>query len=161
MVSHHEGLTVRVHHSTWPPHLKRINLCSTCALGSPHFFFFFFVSSDSFAGYITRGCSQPEEVDLTLKLLVSAAPVALIIIGLSILYSYPIDEERRQCNRKLLQEQRWGLKYPTIVFAYLFGRPDGTFPKACMDLSHLSVWWRAHGKWALGRWWRQTLCQAG
>lgn len=60
----------------------------------------------SFAGYVTRGCSQPEEVDLTLKVLVSAAPVALIIIGLSILYSYPIDEERRQGNRKLLQEQR-------------------------------------------------------
>lgn len=63
-------------------------------------------SLDSFAGYVTRGCSQPEEVDLTLKVLVSAAPVALIIIGLSILYSYPIDEERRQGNRKLLQEQR-------------------------------------------------------
>lgn len=45
-------------------------------------------------------------MDLTLKVLVSAAPVALIIIGLSILYSYPIDEERRQGNRKLLQEQR-------------------------------------------------------
>lgn len=65
--------------------------------GSPFF---------SFAGYITRGCSQPEEVDLTLKLLVSAAPVGLIIIGLSILYSYPIDEEKRQGNRKLLQELR-------------------------------------------------------
>uniref|UniRef100_A0A672GTD7 Major facilitator superfamily domain containing 2A n=1 Tax=Salarias fasciatus TaxID=181472 RepID=A0A672GTD7_SALFA len=59
-----------------------------------------------FAGYISRGCTQPKEVDLTLKLLVSAAPVALIIIGLSILYSYPINEERRQGNRKLLQEQR-------------------------------------------------------
>ncbi|KAM3596624.1 uncharacterized protein V6R79_018257 [Siganus canaliculatus] len=59
-----------------------------------------------FAGYISRGCSQPAAVDLTLKLLVSAAPVVLIIIGLSILYSYPIDEERRQGNRKLLQEQR-------------------------------------------------------
>uniref|UniRef100_A0A7N6AEK7 Major facilitator superfamily domain containing 2A n=1 Tax=Anabas testudineus TaxID=64144 RepID=A0A7N6AEK7_ANATE len=59
-----------------------------------------------FAGYISRGCSQPEEVDLTLKLLVSAAPIALIIVGLCILYSYPIDEERRQGNRKLLQEQR-------------------------------------------------------
>lgn len=69
-------------------------------------YLFLSVSSHSFAGYITRGCSQPEEVDLTLKLLVSAAPVALIIIGLSILYSYPIDEEKRQCNRKLLQEQR-------------------------------------------------------
>uniref|UniRef100_A0A8D0AAN9 MFSD2 lysolipid transporter A, lysophospholipid b n=1 Tax=Sander lucioperca TaxID=283035 RepID=A0A8D0AAN9_SANLU len=59
-----------------------------------------------FAGYISRGCSQPEEVDITLKVLVSAAPIALIMIGLIILYSYPITEERRQGNRKLLQEQR-------------------------------------------------------
>uniref|UniRef100_A0A671UID8 MFSD2 lysolipid transporter A, lysophospholipid b n=1 Tax=Sparus aurata TaxID=8175 RepID=A0A671UID8_SPAAU len=59
-----------------------------------------------FAGYISRGCTQPAAVDLTLKLLVSAAPVALILIGLVILYWYPIDEERRQGNRKLLQEQR-------------------------------------------------------
>lgn len=62
--------------------------------------------SVSFAGYISRGCSQPEAVGITLKILVSAAPVALIIVGLCILYSYPIDEERRQGNRKLLQEQR-------------------------------------------------------
>ncbi|XP_053190994.1 sodium-dependent lysophosphatidylcholine symporter 1-B [Scomber japonicus] len=59
-----------------------------------------------FAGYISRGCTQPEAVDVTLKVLVSAAPIALIIIGLIILYSYPIDEERRQGNRKLLQELR-------------------------------------------------------
>uniref|UniRef100_A0A3B5KV92 MFSD2 lysolipid transporter A, lysophospholipid b n=1 Tax=Xiphophorus couchianus TaxID=32473 RepID=A0A3B5KV92_9TELE len=59
-----------------------------------------------FAGYITRGCSQPKEVDLTLKLLVSAAPIALIFIGLGILYTYPITEERRQGNRKILQELR-------------------------------------------------------
>ncbi|KAM6904060.1 sodium-dependent lysophosphatidylcholine symporter 1-B [Lycodopsis pacificus] len=59
-----------------------------------------------FAGYISRGCSQPEEVDITLKVLVSAAPIALILIGLIILYSYPITEEKRQGNRKLLQEQR-------------------------------------------------------
>ncbi|XP_034016380.1 sodium-dependent lysophosphatidylcholine symporter 1-B [Thalassophryne amazonica] len=59
-----------------------------------------------FAGYVTRGCSQPQEVDITLKVLVSGAPIVLIIIGLSILYTYPINEERRQGNRKLLQEQR-------------------------------------------------------
>uniref|UniRef100_A0A8C5AZV2 MFSD2 lysolipid transporter A, lysophospholipid b n=1 Tax=Gadus morhua TaxID=8049 RepID=A0A8C5AZV2_GADMO len=59
-----------------------------------------------FAGYITRGCSQPAEVDLTLRLLVSAAPIALILVGLLIFRSYPIDEERRQGNRKLLQELR-------------------------------------------------------
>uniref|UniRef100_A0A674D7S2 MFSD2 lysolipid transporter A, lysophospholipid b n=1 Tax=Salmo trutta TaxID=8032 RepID=A0A674D7S2_SALTR len=59
-----------------------------------------------FAGYITRGCTQPENVDITLKVLVSAAPIGLILIGLVLFRSYPIDEERRQGNRKLLQEQR-------------------------------------------------------
>uniref|UniRef100_A0A8C2WKW0 MFSD2 lysolipid transporter A, lysophospholipid b n=1 Tax=Cyclopterus lumpus TaxID=8103 RepID=A0A8C2WKW0_CYCLU len=59
-----------------------------------------------FAGYISRGCSQPEEVAITLKVLVSAAPIGLILIGLVILYWYPITEERRQGNRKLLQELR-------------------------------------------------------
>ncbi|XP_017310606.1 sodium-dependent lysophosphatidylcholine symporter 1-B [Ictalurus punctatus] len=59
-----------------------------------------------FAGYVTRGCTQPKAVDVTLKVLVSAAPVALIIIGLLIFTSYPINEERRQGNRKLLNEQR-------------------------------------------------------
>ncbi|KAB5530876.1 hypothetical protein PHYPO_G00134420 [Pangasianodon hypophthalmus] len=59
-----------------------------------------------FAGYVTRGCTQPTAVDVTLKVLVSAAPVALIIIGLIIFTTYPINEERRQGNRKLLIEQR-------------------------------------------------------
>ncbi|XP_061597015.1 sodium-dependent lysophosphatidylcholine symporter 1-B [Cololabis saira] len=59
-----------------------------------------------FAGYISRGCSQPEAVHTTLKVLISAAPVVLIIIGLAILYSYPIDEEKRQQNRKWLQNHR-------------------------------------------------------
>ncbi|XP_051948984.1 sodium-dependent lysophosphatidylcholine symporter 1-B-like [Xyrauchen texanus] len=59
-----------------------------------------------FAGYVTQGCTQPAKVDLTLKILVSAAPVVLIIIGLLIFISYPINEEKRQGNRKLLNEQR-------------------------------------------------------
>lgn len=59
-----------------------------------------------FAGYVTRGCTQPGEVKLTLKILVSAAPIVLIIIGLLIFISYPINEEKRQGNRKLLNEQR-------------------------------------------------------
>lgn len=63
-----------------------------------------------FAGYITKGCSQPEEVNLTLKLLISVAPIVLIVIGLSILYLYPIDEKRRQRNRELLQKQVAGEK---------------------------------------------------
>ncbi|KAM9341416.1 sodium-dependent lysophosphatidylcholine symporter 1-B-like [Symphorus nematophorus] len=57
-----------------------------------------------FAGYQTGACLQPEEVSLTLKVLVSPVPVGLIAVGLLILKTYPIDEERRQRNRKLLQE---------------------------------------------------------
>ncbi|KAM6916881.1 sodium-dependent lysophosphatidylcholine symporter 1-B-like [Lycodopsis pacificus] len=59
-----------------------------------------------FAGYVTGSCSQPEAVSLTLKVLVSPVPVVLIVVGLLILRTYPIDEERRQGNRKLLQEMR-------------------------------------------------------
>uniref|UniRef100_A0A674N3L1 MFSD2 lysolipid transporter A, lysophospholipid b n=1 Tax=Takifugu rubripes TaxID=31033 RepID=A0A674N3L1_TAKRU len=58
-----------------------------------------------FAGYITRGCSQPEAVNITLRVLVSFAPIALMIIGLVVLYFYPIDEKRRQRNRERLREQ--------------------------------------------------------
>ncbi|KAM6968504.1 sodium-dependent lysophosphatidylcholine symporter 1-B-like [Tautogolabrus adspersus] len=57
-----------------------------------------------FAGYVTGSCTQPEAVSLTLKVLVSPVPVVLIILGLLILKTYPIDEERRQGNRKILQE---------------------------------------------------------
>ncbi|XP_036927829.1 sodium-dependent lysophosphatidylcholine symporter 1-B-like [Acanthopagrus latus] len=60
--------------------------------------------SMKFAGYVTGSCSQPEAVSLTLKVLVSPVPVFLIIVGLLILRTYPIDEDRRQGNRKLLQE---------------------------------------------------------
>jgi len=42
-------------------------------------------------------------VNLTLKMLVAAAPVALIALGLLIFKTYPIDEKRRQNNNKLLQ----------------------------------------------------------
>uniref|UniRef100_A0A672I678 Major facilitator superfamily domain containing 2A n=1 Tax=Salarias fasciatus TaxID=181472 RepID=A0A672I678_SALFA len=49
-----------------------------------------------FAGYVTGECSQPEAVSLTLKVLVSPVPVVLIAVGLLILRTYPIDEERRQ-----------------------------------------------------------------
>ncbi|KAA0718164.1 Sodium-dependent lysophosphatidylcholine symporter 1-A [Triplophysa tibetana] len=57
----------------------------------------------SFAGYVTGGCVQPDSVNFTLKMLVSAAPVALIALGLSIFKMYPIDEKRRQYNNKQLQ----------------------------------------------------------
>ncbi|XP_060781107.1 sodium-dependent lysophosphatidylcholine symporter 1-A-like isoform X2 [Neoarius graeffei] len=51
-----------------------------------------------FAGYVSRACVQPDSVKLTLKLLVCAAPVSLIILGLLIFRSYPINEERRRHN---------------------------------------------------------------
>ncbi|XP_072313368.1 sodium-dependent lysophosphatidylcholine symporter 1-B-like [Eucyclogobius newberryi] len=57
-----------------------------------------------FAGYVTGACSQPESVNLTLKMLVCPVPVTLIVLGLLILRTYPIDEETRKCNQKLLQE---------------------------------------------------------
>ncbi|KAF6731675.1 Sodium-dependent lysophosphatidylcholine symporter 1-B [Oryzias melastigma] len=56
-----------------------------------------------FAGYKTGSCVQPESVSSTLKVLVSPVPIALIILGLLILRTYPIDEKRRQGNRKALQ----------------------------------------------------------
>ncbi|XP_051507416.1 sodium-dependent lysophosphatidylcholine symporter 1-A-like isoform X2 [Myxocyprinus asiaticus] len=57
----------------------------------------------SFAGYVTEGCVQPDSVNLMLKMLVSAAPVSLIALGLLIFKAYPIDEKRRQYNNKQLQ----------------------------------------------------------
>ncbi|XP_035985303.1 sodium-dependent lysophosphatidylcholine symporter 1-B-like [Fundulus heteroclitus] len=57
-----------------------------------------------FAGYVTGQCSQPEAVSFTLKILVSPVPIVLIVIGLLVIKTYPIDEERRQGNRKLLQD---------------------------------------------------------
>lgn len=57
-----------------------------------------------FAGYVTGGCSQPESVSLTLKMLVCPVPLVLIILGLLIFKTYPIDEETRKGNQKLMQK---------------------------------------------------------
>uniref|UniRef100_A0A3Q1IX93 Major facilitator superfamily domain containing 2A n=1 Tax=Anabas testudineus TaxID=64144 RepID=A0A3Q1IX93_ANATE len=57
-----------------------------------------------FAGYVTGNCTQPKTVSFTLNVLVSPVPVCLIAVGLLILKTYPIDEERRQGNQKLLQD---------------------------------------------------------
>uniref|UniRef100_A0A8C9UBQ1 MFSD2 lysolipid transporter A, lysophospholipid n=1 Tax=Serinus canaria TaxID=9135 RepID=A0A8C9UBQ1_SERCA len=59
-----------------------------------------------FAGYQTRGCSQPGQVNLTLKMLVSAVPVGLILLSLLLFKLYPIDEEKRSKNKKALQDLR-------------------------------------------------------
>uniref|UniRef100_A0A8C0NWL7 Sodium-dependent lysophosphatidylcholine symporter 1 n=3 Tax=Canis lupus TaxID=9612 RepID=A0A8C0NWL7_CANLF len=59
-----------------------------------------------FAGYQTRGCSQPARVKFTLKLLVTIAPIVLILLGLLLFKLYPIDEEKRRQNKKALQALR-------------------------------------------------------
>lgn len=62
--------------------------------------------SHSFAGYQTRGCSQPSRVKFTLKMLVTMAPIVLILLGLLLFELYPIDEEKRRQNKKALQALR-------------------------------------------------------
>lgn len=59
-----------------------------------------------FTGYQTRGCSQPARVKFTLKMLVTVAPIVLILMGLLLFKLYPIDEERRRQNKKALQALR-------------------------------------------------------
>ncbi|XP_077867935.1 sodium-dependent lysophosphatidylcholine symporter 1-like [Saccoglossus kowalevskii] len=59
-----------------------------------------------FAGYQTGACEQPESVGYALRLLVSAAPVALILIGLLFLWCYPITELKRNETRTKLAEIR-------------------------------------------------------
>ncbi|XP_078187459.1 sodium-dependent lysophosphatidylcholine symporter 1 isoform X1 [Callithrix jacchus] len=59
-----------------------------------------------FAGYQTLSCSQPERVKFTLNMLVTMAPIVLILLGLLLFKLYPIDEERRRQNKKALQALR-------------------------------------------------------
>ncbi|XP_006992302.2 sodium-dependent lysophosphatidylcholine symporter 1 isoform X1 [Peromyscus maniculatus bairdii] len=59
-----------------------------------------------FAEYQTQGCSQPEQVKFTLKMLVTMAPIILILLGLLLFKLYPIDEEKRRQNKKALQALR-------------------------------------------------------
>uniref|UniRef100_H0VMP8 MFSD2 lysolipid transporter A, lysophospholipid n=1 Tax=Cavia porcellus TaxID=10141 RepID=H0VMP8_CAVPO len=59
-----------------------------------------------FAGYQSRGCSQPSRVKFTLKMLVALTPIALIVLGLMLFKLYPIDEEKRRQNKKALQALR-------------------------------------------------------
>ncbi|KAJ3613422.1 hypothetical protein NHX12_019671 [Muraenolepis orangiensis] len=63
----------------------------------------FKVKNPDIRGYEPRLC----------RVLVSPVPVALIALGLLIFKTYPIDEERRQNNRKLLQEL---LSQPDFVY---------------------------------------------
>ncbi|XP_021119060.1 sodium-dependent lysophosphatidylcholine symporter 1 isoform X3 [Heterocephalus glaber] len=59
-----------------------------------------------FAGYRSRGCSQPTRVKFTLKMLVTMTPIVLILLGLLLFKLYPIDEVKRRQNKKALQALR-------------------------------------------------------
>ncbi|MBN3291544.1 MFS2B protein, partial [Polypterus senegalus] len=59
-----------------------------------------------FAGYDTGACKQPPHVAYILKLLIGAAPVVFIVMGLVILLLYPITEEVRIRNKQSLSELR-------------------------------------------------------
>lgn len=72
----------------------------------PHPHHFPTPGSHSFTGYQTRGCSQPARVKFTLKMLVTMAPIVLILLGLLLFKLYPIDEENRRQNKKALQALR-------------------------------------------------------
>lgn len=45
-------------------------------------------------------------MNFTLKMLVSAVPVGLILLSLLLFKLYPIDEEKRSKNKKALQDLR-------------------------------------------------------
>nr|XP_032815342.1 sodium-dependent lysophosphatidylcholine symporter 1-B-like [Petromyzon marinus] len=59
-----------------------------------------------FAGYVTNACEQPPTVSMTLKLLVVPIPILLIVLGLLIFRTYPIDEARRKRTSEELLKQR-------------------------------------------------------
>ncbi|CAH1773326.1 unnamed protein product, partial [Owenia fusiformis] len=56
-------------------------------------------------GYVTGACTQPKSVGLTLRLLVAPLPIVFILIGLLVLWSYPITEERRLRTQQELYER--------------------------------------------------------
>ncbi|KAM6912156.1 uncharacterized protein FYW49_010658 [Xenentodon cancila] len=94
--------------------VKNPDICGHEALFYSFYVFFIKFSSGlslgvstlclKFAGYVTGSCSQPEMVSLTLKMLICPVPIVLIAVGLLVLKTYPIDEERRKGNRRVLQE---------------------------------------------------------
>ncbi|KAH9523422.1 Sodium-dependent lysophosphatidylcholine symporter 1-B [Bulinus truncatus] len=49
-----------------------------------------------FGGYESGKCSQDDSVGETLRLLIAPGPVILMLVALSCLYMYPIDEVKRQ-----------------------------------------------------------------
>ncbi|XP_071502775.1 sodium-dependent lysophosphatidylcholine symporter 1-like [Diadema antillarum] len=55
------------------------------------------------AGYVAAACEQPSSVTFTLRLLVSAVPLGISLIGLVFVFFYPITEEIRKRNKTILE----------------------------------------------------------
>lgn len=77
---------------------------SHLALGihTHHCYFYLF----RFTGYKPGICRQPNDVILTLKILIGAVPAILIFVGLFILLFYPITEESRRETKLALEVLR-------------------------------------------------------
>ncbi|XP_078676756.1 sodium-dependent lysophosphatidylcholine symporter 1-B-like isoform X2 [Branchiostoma floridae x Branchiostoma belcheri] len=61
-------------------------------------------------GYVTGQCTQPESVDTSLRILMSALPAGLSLIGLGCLIKYPINEQIRKENKEALEEMTASLQ---------------------------------------------------
>ncbi|XP_030838575.1 sodium-dependent lysophosphatidylcholine symporter 1 isoform X2 [Strongylocentrotus purpuratus] len=55
------------------------------------------------SGYESGACAQPESVQLTLRILVSAVPMGCTVLGFIALAFYPITEEQRKKNKTILE----------------------------------------------------------
>nr|XP_008115246.1 PREDICTED: major facilitator superfamily domain-containing protein 2B isoform X1 [Anolis carolinensis] len=64
------------------------------------------------AGYKSRACKQSSSVVIVLKVLIGAIPAILILLGLFILYFYPINEKSRKETKYALENLR--RNYPSI-----------------------------------------------
>ncbi|XP_033126139.1 sodium-dependent lysophosphatidylcholine symporter 1-like [Anneissia japonica] len=58
------------------------------------------------AGYETGACDQPDSVNKTLRLLVTALPATCALIGFLFLWLYPINEEVRLKNKTIMEMWR-------------------------------------------------------
>ncbi|ESP05216.1 hypothetical protein LOTGIDRAFT_102436, partial [Lottia gigantea] len=54
----------------------------------------------SVGGYVTGACTQPESVDLTLRMLVVPGPVVCLLLALIFLWCYPINEDKRKAIKQ-------------------------------------------------------------
>ncbi|XP_077991589.1 sodium-dependent lysophosphatidylcholine symporter 1-like [Glandiceps talaboti] len=81
-----------------------------------------------FAGYETGASVQPESVGMTMRILVSAVPICLILVSLIFLWFSPITESRRSENKSILEKRREAHKSSNVIFDQTtnIDNPNGT-----------------------------------